>query len=374
MSTPVRLGIAGLGAVAQAVYLPLLARRHDLFEVTAICDLAPDQLAGIGGRIGVPEERRFADLTSMLDSGAVDAVVLLTSGSHGDAAADAVTRGIPVLCEKPLAYTQSEVDKLDAVLAEGKAGLLLGYMKQYDPAVRRAADLVAAAGPVRSVDVTVLHPSGESQLDFARVGGAPVAPSALAGLLARDRELTDAALGTGAPDELRRLYSGVVLGSLIHDLSVLRSLGQTIETVEHVRVWDAGAEPGSVEVIGELGGGGRYAMHWHYLPDYPAYRETVAVHHGTGSVELVFPSPYLLNAPTTLTAVEGGPTECRAEYRSVVEAFEQQLVAFHAMVTRGEEPLAGTEQGRADIVTCQRIVRRYAHQSGITIEGEAATA
>ncbi len=39
MTERVRVGVVGLGAVAQAVHRPILARRADLFEPVASCDL-----------------------------------------------------------------------------------------------------------------------------------------------------------------------------------------------------------------------------------------------------------------------------------------------------------------------------------------------
>src|SRR5215212_9969212 len=48
----IRVGVAGLGAVAQAVHLPLLARLDDTFEIAALADLAPSLLARIGDRYG----------------------------------------------------------------------------------------------------------------------------------------------------------------------------------------------------------------------------------------------------------------------------------------------------------------------------------
>ena len=54
-----------------------------------------------------------------------------------------------------------------------------------------------------------------------------------------------------------------------------------------------------------------------------------------------------MNAPTTLTAVDRhGGGERRTVFRSVTEAFEQELVAFHAMVTEGAPPLTGVGRGR----------------------------
>ena len=80
-----------------------------------------------------------------------------------------------------------------------------------------------------------------------------------------------------------------------------------------------------------LAGGGRYTLAWHYLPDFPAYRETVRVVHGRGSVELVFPSPYLMHAPTELRVTSlDGEAESTVVRRSTDEAFESQLEAFRA--------------------------------------------
>ena len=99
------------------------------------------------------------------------------------------------------------------------------------------------------------------------------------------------------------------------------------------------------------------------------------MHHATGSLELVFPTPYLVNAPTTLTTVDAiGGGERRTAYRSVVEAFEEELVAFHAMVTCGIAPRTGIAGGLDDLATSQRIVRRFGELTGAPVGGEAATA
>jgi myo-inositol 2-dehydrogenase/D-chiro-inositol 1-dehydrogenase len=54
-----RLGILGMGSVAQAVHLPLLARRSHLLEVAAVCDLEQVVLHAIGDRYGIARDRRF---------------------------------------------------------------------------------------------------------------------------------------------------------------------------------------------------------------------------------------------------------------------------------------------------------------------------
>ncbi|MFB9711098.1 Gfo/Idh/MocA family protein [Streptosporangium sandarakinum] len=359
----VKVALAGLGVAAQVMYLPLLARRRDLFEVTDVCDLDPARAEATGRLTGA---RTHADPLEMLGRGGFDALVVLTAGSHGALVAAALEAGFAVLCEKPLAYSRAEAEALRAGPLRADERLMVGYMKQYDPAVRRAAALLAGRA-VRHLDVTVLHPAGEAQLAFARVRPSRPAPEALAPWLRADEAALDAALGPDAPAAARSLYAGVVLGSLCHDLALLRTFGGPPVTVDHAAAWDGP----SVEVSGALRRG-RYGLRWHYLPGHPAYRETVSVHHEDGTLELVFPSPYLMNAPTVLTSSSpDGAAEVRAVHRDVSEAFELQLEAFHALVTEGTPPLTGLDGALADIVAAQQIIRAVA---GPSVGGEARDA
>ena len=53
----IRLGMIGLGGIAQGVHLPGVERSPDL-TLAAVCDLDPDKLRLMGERYGVPEDRR----------------------------------------------------------------------------------------------------------------------------------------------------------------------------------------------------------------------------------------------------------------------------------------------------------------------------
>ncbi|MGI9111208.1 MAG: Gfo/Idh/MocA family oxidoreductase [Gaiellaceae bacterium] len=360
----------GLGAVAQAVHLPLLARLGKLFTIDALADLSEAAVTSLGDRYGVA--RRHDAIESLLADAAVDAVVILTSGSHGPPAAAALAAGVPVFCEKPLAYTVAEADALAA--AGGR--LALGYMKLYDPAVVRAGELLSGRPPTRSVEVTVLHPASASQLGHARLS-APVddvSAETRAALAATAVELEERALGA-APPELRRLYADVLLGSVVHELAVVRALVGDPQAFEHVDAWPGDRWPPSVAIHGTLGGDARLAIRWHYLEGYPSYREEIRVHDELGTVALTFPSPYLLHAPTELTVVDADAgAERTTRFASTAEAFEEELVAFHRLVTTGAAFAAGIAEGRADIVTCQRIVRCLAERRGLEVGGEAALA
>lgn len=368
-SERVRLGIVGLGRVAQAVHLPLLVKHADLFAVSALCDLSPGVLDAIVERFPVASGRRYRQLGDLLGAGSLDAVMVLTSGSHGAACGAAVQAGLPVFCEKPLAYTLAEAD----ALATPSLRLMVGYMKLYDPAVRRALGILAKRPPPRSVEVTVLHPSAESQLTHVGlVGAADVPEETVAAQAAEAEMLVWEALGP-APPPLGRLYADVLLGSIVHDLALVRRLVGDPVRIEHVDVWPDQVFPPSVSVIGLLPGDVRVSIRWHYLDRYPAYREEVRVHDEQGTLALVFPSPWVLHAPTKLIVAEVADDGARTtRFGSTLEAFEEQLLAFHRLVVDDNPPAAGLAEGRADVVTCQRIVRRFAELRGLPIGGEAA--
>jgi myo-inositol 2-dehydrogenase/D-chiro-inositol 1-dehydrogenase len=377
---PLRVGVAGLGAVAQAVHLPLLARLPETFQLAAICDLSAGLTRTLGERYRVPAAHRYGDVTTMLDAVELDGLIVLTSGSHGEVCEAALRRGLPVLSEKPLAVTRAEADRLAALEGPDHDGerLMVGYMKLYDPAVEEAVRLTsgpdAALGELRAVEVTVLHPTSESQLAHAHLLPPPadIADATLVLPRQASSELETAAIGPAAP-ALGRLYSGILLGSVVHELAVVRAIAGDPVAIDRVDVWPDGAWPPSVAIEGRLGEGARLSIGWHFLPEYPAYREDVRFHFERGSVELSFPAPYRLHHPTSLVVSTGsGETRRRLLLDSIEEAFEHELLAFAAMVTDGVRARSGIADGRTDIVTCQRIVARLAAQTGLEIGGEAA--
>ena len=301
----------GLGAVAQAVHLPLLAKHPDLFRTTALCDLSRSNCGALGDLLGVHETRRFSDVDELLAADELDAVAVLTSGSHGRLAEAAARAGLAVFCEKPLAYTLEEADALAAL----EPRLQLGYMKLYDPAVERARELLARRPPARSVEVTVLHPPAPPQLAHASLlpPADDIDPTSLERLTAEQLAVTERALGA-VPAELAAVYTEILLGSLVHDLAVVRYLLGGTLAFDYGDAWPDGEPASSIALAGQLSGGTRVSMRWHYLESYPAYREEVRMHDEQGTVSLAFPSPYLLHAPTVLTSSRAtrAPSESRS--------------------------------------------------------------
>lgn len=386
MPSPIRIAVLGLGAVAQSVHLPLLRRRPDLFDVVAVADLSPSLTERVATMFGLPEAacRRPDDL---LDTPGLDAVLIAAGGAHAAAVVAAAERGLAIMCEKPLGVSHAELDTVAAAVGTARVSLMVGYMKQYDPAVDRLAELLADVDDIRAIDVTVLHPTGASQLDFAHLlhPAGDIPPDELARISAETAGLREQTIGE-ADDTLWSSYAGCIMSSLSHDFSVIRQVRGPITEIDFADIWrrrssrqvretgrDAGLGevPPSIRAVGRLADGTRCLLDWHYLHDFPAYRETVRVVHGAGSVELAFPSPYLLHAPTVVTErTLDGEAERVSEYRSIAESFERQLEAFAALVQGGPQPRTGLEGARDDVVTGQAIIASLAAREGLAVGGE----
>jgi predicted dehydrogenase len=367
MSDRLRVGIVGTGVIAQAVHLPTLLQRRDLFEVSAVCDLSRTSLDAAGERCGVPPAARFDTAGELLASGLTDALLVLTSGSHGGICADAAAVGLPVFCEKPLAYTLAEAD----ALARAPSPLAIGYMKLYDSAFRLALDLLGSAPPLRSVEVTVLHPPAAAQLRHLELVPSDDVPADIREVLeAETARLLERALGP-APPVVKRLYAWELLSSVVHDLALVRALAGDPVLCSYAEAWPED-DPASLAIACRLADDVRLSIRWHYLATYPAYTEEVRVHHESGSVQIVFPSPYRVTAPTVVHVVDKTRKHARTRrFESSGSSFETELVAFHRLVTAGVPTAAGLAEGRADIVTCQLIARSLAEARGWPVGGES---
>jgi len=139
-----RVGVVGLGLIAQAVHLPNLHTLRARFRITRVCDVsAPlaDAIADhLPGQVAVSTDWR-----DVVAAPELDALLVLTPGSHGDVVQAGLAAGKHVFAEKPLAYSLAEAHACaEAARAAGRV-LQVGYMKQYDPVLPQARAAARAA-------------------------------------------------------------------------------------------------------------------------------------------------------------------------------------------------------------------------------------
>lgn len=361
----IRVGVLGAGAIAQMMHLPHLRRHADTFELVRVVDLSPTLATSAAQRFGAAGAS--TDPATLGESD-IDAVVIATSGSHGSAAATLAAAGKHLLVEKPLCFTAREADAI--VEARDRHGVVVqvGYMKRFDPAYRRAREILEEAPDPSLVEVTVLHPRERRYTQHHRLSRATdVAQATLAGLREEGRALAREALGE-RPTWALDMYTDVLLGSLVHDTNAVRNLVGEPVAVLSACAWQQGR---AVTATLDFGRGLVGRLTWCYLDDDLDYRETIGVHGAGHRLELRFPSPYLEHAVTALEIrrSDGGAVASTVLDHGHAEAFEEELLDFSSCVRHGRAPLTSVEDAARDIAVLRGIALSALDGSPVPLPG-----
>ncbi len=369
--TAVRVGIVGTGSVASSVHLPILTRRTDLFEIVALADLNISAAHALADRFGIDRSDCFADPKAMLVAKEMDAVLILNSGSHAQVVELALRAGKTVFCEKPLAYTRAEMKAVEKAKSESGSNLMIGYMKTFDPAVLEARKAIKSRP--RTVDVLVLHPSGDSQLVTSDESlNMPKPSNELIEIFTKSRKaVQEEALGKDGAASFGNLYSEMVLGSVIHEFSVLRALDIHISEIDYVDRWPAGSASDSIIIFGRTEDGVRVTIRWFYLDQYPMYQEEIRWVNGEEGHHITFPSPYILRVPTQLVSTyRKGIDHQTNRFESYKPSFESELEAFHQLVKTGKQYSDPIADGLEDLILAQKIAKKIAESENTALGGE----
>ena len=252
-------------------------------------------------------------------------------------------------------------DSRDPDFAAGKnAGvrLMVGYMKRYDPAVERMAEVLTDVKALRfATSTTAEYPLKWYVAQYPIIRGSDVDARTVSGLEADDEARVTAAIGIDDP-VLRHAYRHSLLDSMIHDLNLMRGL---LGEPKRLRLASVGQAAISVFLDFPQTAG---AMHWVNLMDGVAqYKQEFSFFSPQQRASLVFPSPFLRNMPTELV-LEGGSLEAPRAWRtaervSYESAFKRELVEFYNCVTTDRAPRTTAEDAVRDVALCQAIIRQH---------------
>jgi predicted dehydrogenase len=178
-----RCAIIGLTNIASAPVAPSLSGgRHALpyshasalamipnTRVVAVCDIVPALTASFLAQWGTtwPDIQVYDDYREMLAREEIDILSVCTPDNrHADIVIAAAERGIPaILCEKPLATTLRDADRMIAAIEQHGTAVAVEHTRRWDPFFHRAKEIIDAGmiGAVRTI-VGTLH--GERAMIF----------------------------------------------------------------------------------------------------------------------------------------------------------------------------------------------------------------
>ena len=351
MAKRLRVGVIGCGLVAQVMHLHYLRELADRFEIAAVCDLSPEVRAACALEYGVPEQ--FASWQELVAS-PIDAVLVLTSGSHAPIAIAAAKAGKHVLVEKPMCFSVAEGQAM--VNAADAAGVMLmvAYNKRYDPAYLRLVQESRSLRDLRLVRITTLESPLEPYVQHYDLRKGEPLSADLAQSLSQDTQARIAAATPDADPLSRWGYHMVLLDTLVHELNAMRGVMGEPERLEFADIRQTGLTAiftyGATQCI----------LAWVDLPGIARYSMEFAFYSPERRLTLSFPSPFLRSMPTLLVSEDGEPKSPRSlrteETTSFRESFKEELIHFHDCITTGRQPVTSGSDALHDIALCEAVV------------------
>jgi len=177
-SSPVRIGVIGLGQIALKAHLPGYSKTSNCI-LTAVHSKREAHARRIALQFGIPHI--FTDWKKMLESDILDAVSICTPNfTHMPISMMALAKGKHVLVEKPMALNRVEGARMVRASQRHRRVLLVHHNMRFDPAVRRVKEILdqGSIGKILAFKANLTHrgPRAWSQkadwfFDLVKSGG-----------------------------------------------------------------------------------------------------------------------------------------------------------------------------------------------------------
>ena len=149
MVSKLRVGIVGVGKMAEISHLPILARLPQV-ELVAFCDTEATNLTARADEYGVPG--RYLDHHDMLQDEPLDAVcVFVPPFAHTDAEIMAAKKGLAICVEKPPALTMAKAHEICRAITRAGVINAVGFQERYRQVAEAARNHLAGKRVVQAM-------------------------------------------------------------------------------------------------------------------------------------------------------------------------------------------------------------------------------
>ena len=340
-----KVGVVGLGEVAQVIHLPILQDHSDKFEIAAICDISQELLSALGERYTVPAEHRYSGYADLVRQRDLDAVLVLNSDEyHTSTALAAMQYGKHVLIEKPMCLTRQEAEAIINARHDAGVQVMVGYMRRYAPAFVQAAQHVRALEKINYARVRDIIGQNAQFVEQSSVVLRPrdIPAEAMRDRAERASQLIKTAIGD-APPEMVCAYR-LLCGLSCHSLSAMRELLGMPRRVIAARQCDsfltALFEYESFTVTFETG-----------IDHNRRFDAHIQVYGETKEIRVQYDTPYIRHLPTRLflTETSGEALEERVIRPTFTDPYTFELLHFYEVVTHNVQPKTSAEDFLYDL-------------------------
>lgn len=123
-----RFALVGAGSIGKVHARNI--RANEEVEFVAICDINEERARNLGKEVNV--EKIYRDYKEMIDKEALDGIVVAVPNYlHSDVTEYALSKGVNVLCEKPMAISAKEAERMVEAQRKYKRILMLGMTQRF---------------------------------------------------------------------------------------------------------------------------------------------------------------------------------------------------------------------------------------------------
>lgn len=136
----VKVGVIGCGSIAKYRHLPEY-RTHPDVDISSVCDVVIERAQAAAQTYGAKAYTDYMDLIKDQEINAVS--ICVPNVFHAPMAIAALQAGKHVLCEKPMATTLEEAERMNETAnANGKI-LMIGHNQRLVPSHQKAKDMIS---------------------------------------------------------------------------------------------------------------------------------------------------------------------------------------------------------------------------------------
>ncbi len=135
----IKVAILGCGFAAggagsgNEIHMPSLSKMEDV-ELAAFCDLIEDRAVAASVQYGAKGSKVYTDYRELLNDGSIDVVHVCTPNrTHCELTVACLEAGKHVYCEKPMAITSEDAEKMIAASKKAKKKFTIGFQYRCKP-------------------------------------------------------------------------------------------------------------------------------------------------------------------------------------------------------------------------------------------------
>lgn len=353
----IKLGIIGLGEVSQCMHLPILQDMCEIYQITAVSDVAPSLVNFICKKYHIAQGYLSAE--ELIDKADIDAVLILSPDQyHGEYAARALRMGRHIFVEKPVTLCVDELKELIELYKQYPSQIVMvGYMRRYaGPFLKareileeqplkteylRFRDIILEAPFFIGQTRPIFYPNDVPE-DVIREGGI------------RRREHLDRAIGADATDEMRTTYQ-MMTGLGCHSFAAVRELFGVPKKIHSVTTAAGGQH---VVIVMEFEDGFLGTYELVNNQNIVQFDAAIEVFQKTRKLLIKYETPYLRYQPASVEVIESDDSDTKTTTYGpdFHDAFHTELKTFASCIENGIQAKTNLEDAVADLELFQEIM------------------